>query len=69
MKCPKCGKELVLPQRAYLNLETYKVGGSVLVASECCNTGFIIKMEISYKTTEYTGDNDEDDWGIKLRKS
>ena len=69
MKCTKCGKDLVLPTRAYLNLETYKVGGSVMAASECCNTGYIIKMNISYKTTEYTGNAEEDDWGVRLRKS
>ncbi len=69
MKCTKCGKDLVLPNRAYLNLETYKVGGSVMTASECCNTGYIIKMNVSYKTTEYTGDAKEDDWGVELRKS
>jgi hypothetical protein len=69
MKCTKCGKDLVLPSMAYLNLETYKVGGSVMAASECCNTGYIIKMNISYITTEYTGNAEEDDWGVKLRKS
>ena len=40
-----------------------------MAASECCNTGYIIKMNISYKTTEYTGNAEEDDWGVKLRKS
>ena len=68
MKCTKCGKDLVLPSRAYLNLETYNVGRSVMVASECCSTGYIIKMNISYKITEYTGDAEEDDWGVKLNK-
>jgi hypothetical protein len=69
MKCKKCKKELILPNRAYINLETYKVGGSVMTASECCNIGYVIKMEISYKITEYTGDKEEDDWGVKLNKS
>ena len=59
----------MLPRRAYLNLETYNVGGSVMAASECCNTGYIIKMNISYKVVEYTGTKKEDDWGVKLRKS
>lgn len=69
MKCKKCGKRLVLPSRAYLNLESYNVGGSVMVASECCNTGYIIKMNVSYAVTEYTGEATEDDWGVELRKS
>jgi hypothetical protein len=68
MKCTQCGKDLVLPSKAYLNLETYKVGGAVMVASECCNTGYIIKMEVSYKVTPYTGDATEDDWGVDLSK-
>ncbi len=59
----------MLPSNAYRNLETYKVGGSVMVASECCNTGYIIKMNVSYTATEYTGDATEDDWGVELRKS
>ena len=67
MECPKCKKDLVLPNKAYLNLETYNVGGIVMVASECCSTGFIIKMNMSYETTEYTGHKKEDDWGVKLR--
>jgi len=69
MKCKKCGKDLVLPERAYVNLETYNVGGFALAASECCNTGYVIKMDIRYKVTEYTGSRKEDDWGIKLRKA
>lgn len=69
MKCKKCGKELVLPSRAYLNLETYKVGGSVMAASECCNTGYTIKMNISYSVTEYIGNETKDDWGVELCKS
>lgn len=59
----------MLPRKAYLNLESYKVGGSVMVASECCNTGIILKMNVSYTCTEYTGKQTEDDWGTELRKS
>ena len=65
--CKKCGKKLVLPARAYLNLERYKVGGSVMVASECCNSGYIVKMNVSYSTTEYEGSATEDDWGIPIK--
>jgi len=68
MKCTNCGKNLKLPRKAYLNLEHYNVGGSVLAASECCNTGYIIRMEVNYKITEYTGKKTEDDWGIDLKK-
>ena len=68
MKCPKCKKELVLPNRVYANFEFYNVGGSSMVASECCNTGFVVKMKVKYKITKYTGDKQEDDWGVKLDK-
>jgi hypothetical protein len=67
MKCKKCKKELVIPARAYLNLETYRVGGSCIVASECCGTGYEIQMNISYTTLLYEGAKEEDDWGVKMR--
>ncbi len=69
MKCKKCGKDVVFPSAAYLNLLTYNVGGSVLSASGCCNKGYVIKMNISYTTTEYLGNMKEDDWGVELRES
>ena len=69
MKCPKCKKDLIIPRRAYLNLESYNVGGTILVASDCCESPFLIKMKISYVTTEYTRDKTEDDWGTKFKHS
>jgi len=67
MECPKCKKELVISDRVYRNLETYSVGGAKLIASECCNSGFIVKMKVSYQITEYTGEREEDDWGNKIK--
>ena len=66
MKCPKCKKELVISGKAFINLESYNVGGIVLVASICCNRPFLVKMKVSYDVTEYTGDKKEDDWGVKF---
>ena len=63
MECPNCKKELKIPNSVYRNLETYSVGGSKLIASECCKTGFIVKMKVSYQITEYTGDLKVDEWG------
>jgi len=68
MKCKICKKDVIIPRRAYLNLDTYKVGGSVLIASECCGVGYRIKMNISYSTTLHTGKEIEDDWGTELLK-
>ena len=68
MKCKNCRKDIIIPRKAYLNLEHYNVGGSILVASECCNTGYTVRMEIGYKITEYTGKKTEDDWGKDLSK-
>lgn len=68
MKCKNCGNELILPSIVYYNLEFYNVGGANLIASSCCNTGYLVKMNISYKVTEYTGIRNEDDWGTKLNK-
>ena len=68
MKCPNCKKDISIPERVYRNLETYKVGGMALTISECCNAGFLVKMEVSYKTTPYTGIEKEDEWGYKIKK-
>jgi RNase P subunit RPR2 len=68
MECKKCKKELVIPSNAYRNLESYKVGGSVLVASSCCNAGYILQMNVSYSAAEYNGEKEEDDWGVTLFK-
>ena len=66
--CDKCGKKIKIPNVAYLNLETYKVGGSVLIASECCKKGYYLKMNVSYSITPYEGSLGEDDWGTELNK-
>ncbi len=69
MKCPLCGKEISIPARAYLNLESYHQGGGVvLAASECCGYGVLVEMKVSFRGSEYTGDRKEDDWGVKLNK-
>lgn len=67
MECPRCKKDIHFKERVYLNLETYKVGGSVLAVSNCCNAPFIVKMNVSYKVTPYTGNETEDEWGIKMK--
>jgi hypothetical protein len=66
MKCENCGKDLIIPSRAYLNLESYNVGGSIMTASDCCGAGYVVKMKVSYQVTKYTGDKTEDEWGTKL---
>jgi hypothetical protein len=69
MKCPNCNKNLRISSNAYRNLESYHPGGGVvLVSSECCNYGFLLKMESKFSITEYTGDKKEDNWGNLIIK-
>lgn len=66
-KCKYCGKPLIIPGRAYLNLESYRVGGSVNVTSECCEGAYTIQMNVSYTITQYEGKKNTDDWGVKYK--
>ncbi len=67
MKCKLCKKNVIIPQRSYLYLDTYNVGGSCVVASECCGAGYEIEMKVSYKTMPYKGNKTIDDWGDKMK--
>lgn len=66
MKCPKCKKEVVIPNYAYRNVETYNT--VMLTASECCGTFYIVNRTVQFQVTKYTGDKTTDDWGINLNK-
>jgi len=66
MKCTKCGMDVVIPAKVFRNLETYNVGGSTLIASECCGAGYEVHMTYSFKKNPYTGSKTEDDWGNKI---
>lgn len=67
MKCFKCGENIIIPDKAYINLESYNVGGSVLVSSECCGAGYNVKMNITYNHTLYKGEEKEDNWGTEIK--
>lgn len=66
MKCKNCKKNVIIPEKAYLNLESYNVGGRCVVASDCCGTGYEIKMVVAYETKPYKGAKEIDDWGKKM---
>ena len=66
MVCPNCKNELTLPPRAYLNLVGYQEGGAILVASKCCEAGYLVKKEVNYEIKPYLGNEKEDDWGLDL---
>lgn len=55
-------------QRKKERIEGYKKlpNLEVLVNSECCNSGFLLKSRVTFSVTEYTGDKKEDDWGNKI---
>lgn len=63
-QCPVCESSLKVPEKAYINLESYKVGGSVVVRTECCDHLINVRMNVSYEHTEYNGIKTEDDWGM-----
>lgn len=69
MECPNCNKEIKIPNRAYLNLESYNVGGSILVATECCQSAVTLKMNVSYSILPYVGEQKEDGWGIEFKNN
>jgi hypothetical protein len=66
MICHNCKKEVILNPVAFMNLDSYKIRGSVLTASECCGTGFVVRMKVSYVVSKYQGEKLEDDWGVEL---
>jgi len=68
-KCRNCGEEIDIPNRVFRNLETYNQNGSALTYSDCCGIGYIVKSTIKFTVTEYTGNKEEDDWGVKLKKN
>ena len=65
MKCPHCGKQTKIPERAFGNVDTY--GGSVIVVTECCGKAVWLYQERTYGVTPYTGDKNIDDWGEKIK--
>ena len=66
MKCVNCKKKLIIPDFVFLNLETYNTNGCALITTECCGTGYLVKMNTTYKITLYTGEKETDDWGNKI---
>ena len=55
MVCPNCNNELTLPPRAYLNLVGYQEEGSILVASKCCEAGYLVKKEVKNEIKALSG--------------
>lgn len=65
MKCPKCDKEFDIPEVVYRNCATYdKIN---LIVSNCCNTPFLVSPKVTFRVTEYIGNQKEDDWGNPIR--
>lgn len=60
MICPICKGELSIPIGAERCAEAY--GDSLIVATECCGHGVIVKRVISLRVVPYTGDSKEDQW-------
>ncbi len=61
-KCPHCGEELQIPNRAYFNCDQY--GKSAVVATECCGGAIHMTPVRSYRFEPYAGRETEDDWGV-----
>ena len=66
MKCPNCGKALILNNPVAYNVEAYR--NTVIAIAKCCGTGVNVQAKTSLVITPYTGDNKEDDWGNPIRE-
>ena len=67
MKCPSCGGNVNLIPPAERNLESYS-SQSVLATSHCCGVAFKVSMITKFNYEIYTGNNETDDWGNKIKK-
>lgn len=66
IKCPHCGKGLIVPLYATHNADAY--GKPVTVASLCCGKAIMIKPIRSLRFTKDESDKENDDWGVKIKK-
>jgi len=66
MRCPHCSKEFEVGETARNNVASYQEG--VVVKTSCCGKGVHVFPVNSIRVEKYTGNNDEDDWGAKLKK-
>lgn len=64
MKCPRCGKDIAIPEPALNNIETY--GGSALVSSSCCKVGVYVSRIVSYSYQINKGQETEDEFGNEI---
>ena len=65
MKCPHCGKELILNEVCYRNVEIYH--NNAIARANCCGKLINLKLVISFNVTKYTGNAKEDDWGYPAK--
>jgi len=65
MECPHCGDPLLIPPRAYRNVETYQK--SVAVTTECCGRMIRLCGKVVFSAMKEQDSRTQDDWGIKTK--
>jgi hypothetical protein len=65
-KCPHCEKELKLPEHAFYNSLNYN-HQNLLVKTECCGKGIVLKHKIMFFADRYIGSRDTDDFNQKIK--
>lgn len=65
MICPRCKREVKIPDYVFINAETYRK--VCLSVSECCGHPFLIRAKTVFEMTEYKGNEKNDDWGNEIK--
>ncbi len=63
--CPNCGKSLIVPIYAIVNVESYQEPKKVVTG--CCNKIVRLVPYTGYKPVKYEGDSEQDDWGNEVK--
>lgn len=66
-KCKCCGKEIMIAERVYRNMESYQ-NRRVLAQSECCGIGIVVGYTTIYQYDLYEGGRTADDWGSPIKR-
>lgn len=65
MECPHCEKELKIPRRCYIAVETY--GKSLDATTECCGKLIHLSQQTRFVVEKADPIQTEDDWGVPIK--
>ena len=63
--CPHCKKQLIIPERAKLNMLNYQT--SCRIAASCCGRPVLASPVTVFEVSESFTDSLEDDWGTPYK--